>query len=180
MTKHRRITCANFTRDTWKSNPREAQKSWELKMIQYHKAIKDTLIYLLRASRFYQDYAMSLSIDSINKMDLAGYEALRETLRFRSVRDSFAIELNNAAWDFYLLAGSRNDYLQRSLFWGQRAVELSPKAAFYDTYAHLLYRLRFFDEAESMQKKAVEMAKTEKIDMNLFMEEYEKIKKRSL
>jgi len=176
----RALACANFTRDTWKNNPREAQKSWDLKMMQYHRAIKDTLIYLSRASRFYQDYVMSISTDSIKKREMASYEASRETLRFRSVQDSFAVELNNAAWDFYLLGGSRNEYLQKALFWSQRAVELSPKAAFYDTYAHLLYRLRFFDEAESMQRKAVEMAKNEKIDTNLFLEEYEKIKKRSL
>jgi len=78
------------------------------------------------------------------------------------------------------MAVNKNDYLLKALLWSRRALELSAKPAFYDTYAHLLYRLKFFDEAESMQRKAIELGKADKIDTKLFQEEYEKIKKKTL
>jgi tetratricopeptide (TPR) repeat protein len=105
---------------------------------------------------------------------------LRRTLSFTYSKDSYATELNNEAWTFYQMAVKKNDYLLKALMWSRRAIELSPTPAFYDTYAHLLYRLNFFDEAESMQKKAIDTGKANNIDTKQFQKEYEKIKKRTL
>jgi len=66
------------------------------------------------------------------------------------------------------------------MLWSKRSIELSPKSTFYDTYAHLLYKLKFYDEAESMQRIAVESGRAEKTDTKILEREYEKIKKRSL
>lgn len=193
----RASVAANFTRDSWANNYLEGQKNWYLKMLQYYRGVKDTINYLQIASTFYDQYYMRISIDSIRKRDSSNFEiaknktrenaklssndtAIRRTYSFAFPKDSFANDLNNAAWSFYQTAGSNNDYLLKAMLWSKRSIELSPKSTFYDTYAHLLYKLKFYDEAESMQRKAVESGRAEKNDTKIFEQEYEKIKKRSL
>lgn len=191
----RAIAAANFTRGTWE-NPAEGQKNFSLKILQYYKGIKDTTKYLQQASSFYEIYYMRLTVDSVRKRDSLNYitawknvrEISKTTTNNTIVRsfgityskDSYATELNNAAYTFYQMAGNKSDYLLKAMLWSRRALELSQKSAFYDTYAHLLYRLKFFNEAESMQLKAIETGKAEKIDIKQFQEEYEKIRKKAL
>lgn len=193
----RATAAANFTRNTWSSNTVEGQKNWSLKMMQYYRGVNDTIKYLQQASAYYEQYYMRLTVDSVKKRDSLNYINAREkaietsrttnndsitkrSFSFSYPKDSYATELNNAAWSFYLMADNKNDYLMKAMLWSRRALELSPKPAFYDTYAHLLYRLKFFVEAESMQRKAIEIAKVEKIDTKLYQEEFEKIRKRTL
>jgi len=193
----RAMTAANFTRNTWTNNPTEGQKTYNLKMMQYYMGVKDTTRYLQQASVYYEQYFMRLTVDSVRKRDSLNYltaknnareisittindTTIRRSFSFSYSKDSYATELNNAAWTFYQMAVNKNDYLLKALLWSRRALELSAKPAFYDTYAHLLYRLKFFDEAESMQRKAIELGKADKIDTKLFQEEYEKIKKKTL
>jgi hypothetical protein len=193
----RAMVAANFTRNTWTNNPIEGQKNWNLKIMQYYIGVKDTTKYLQRASVYYEQYYMRLTVDSVRKRDSLNYitakknaieisrtiindTTIRRSLGFSYSKDSYATELNNAAWTFYQMAVNKNDYLLKALLWSRRALELSGKPAFYDTYAHLLYRLKFFDEAESMQRKAIELGKADKIDIKLFQKEYEKIKKKAL
>jgi len=193
----RAMASANFTRNTWSSNPVEGQKNWFLKLMQYYKGINDTTKYLQQASAFYEQYYMRLTVDSVRKRDSLNYinarknareisrvvindTTIRRAVSFTYSKDSYATELNNAAWTFYQMAVNKNDYLMKAMLWSRRALELSEKPAFYDTYAHLLYRLKFFDEAESMQRKAIESGKVAKIDIKLFQDEYEKIRKKTL
>jgi hypothetical protein len=193
----RATAAANFTRNTWSNNQYEGQKNWFLKMMQYYAGVKDTNKYLQQASAFYEQYYMRLTVDSVRKRDSLNYLAARRNARevsrinindstvkrtfgFTYTKDSYATELNNAAWSFYQMADNKSDYLFKAMLWSRRTLELSPKPPFYDTYAHLLYKLKFYDEAESMEKKAIESAKIEKSDTKLYQEAYEKIKKRSL
>jgi tetratricopeptide (TPR) repeat protein len=193
----RAMAAANFTRSTWASNPIEGQKNWNFKIMQYYIGVKDTTKYLQQASVFYEQYYMRLTVDSVRKRDSLNYltakknareisrttindTTIRRSFSFSYSKDSYATELNNAAWTFYQMAVNKNDYLFKAMLWSRRALELSAKPAFYDTYAHLLYRLKFFDEAESMQRKAIDLGKTDKIDTKLFQEEYEKIRKKTL
>ncbi|WP_158827154.1 hypothetical protein [Mucilaginibacter lacusdianchii] len=70
-----------------------------------------------------------------------------------------ATVLNNAAYNFYVLGTRNPDHLTKAMLWSKRSIDLSPDVyAFYDTLAHILYRLGFYDEAISRQKKAVELA----------------------
>ncbi|RYY16231.1 MAG: hypothetical protein EOO04_27315 [Chitinophagaceae bacterium] len=106
-----------------------------------------------------------------------------DTLRRRVVLfagDVHATELNNAAWTFYQIGSTKPDFLMKALSWSRRSLEIIEKAAFYDTYAHLLYKLKLYSEAESMQKKAIEFAKKEKANTKPFESEYNKIKNKSL
>jgi hypothetical protein len=78
------------------------------------------------------------------------------------------------------MAKNNNDYLFKVLIWIRRAIEISPKPAFYDTYAHLLYKLKMFEEALSMQRKALDLAKETKIDSSTYKIEYEKMMNKTL
>jgi hypothetical protein len=193
----RAIAAANFTRNSWTENPLEGQKNWNLKIMQYYLRVKDTSKYLQQASVYYEQFYMRLTVDSVRKQDSLNYitamnnareiskttindTTKRVSFSFMYSKGSYATELNNAAWTFYLMAGNNNDYLMKALLWSRRALELSAKPAYYDTYAHLLYRLKFYDEAESMQRKAIETGKAAGTDTRKYQEEYEKIKKRTL
>ena len=70
--------------------------------------------------------------------------------------------LNNAAYTFYTMGTRDPNNLTKALLWCKRAIALSPNVhAYYDTMAHLLYRLNFYDEALLNQNKAIEIAKKE-------------------
>jgi hypothetical protein len=197
---------ANFAQASWSENYREAYKARSSKMIQYYFAIKDTANYLQQASNFYDYHYLKLSVDSIRKLDSLNFIAAKKNAEktvsivsdsnngnngsikrtisysFFSTRtiENYASELNNGAWNFYLMADNKEGYLYKAMQWSRRSIELSPKAAYYDTYAHLLYKLKLFDEAESMQKKAIELGEVQKTDIKNLREEYTKIKMRNL
>jgi tetratricopeptide (TPR) repeat protein len=98
-----------------------------------------------------------------------------------SVSSGTAMSLNNAAYEFYELGTHNQNYLTKALLWSKRAIELNPTAAYYDTEAHLLYRLGFFDEARSAQSKAIELAQNEtQTTIDGYKTELDKIKRRTL
>lgn len=199
---------SNFVRGTWNNNYREGQKQSSLKMIQYYQAVKDTNNYLQQASYYYDQYYMNIGLDSIKKLDSAilanrskammGSSVARDTATSQNgqmvkvVREqkmvvtsssgsSIATELNNAAWTFYLIGTKNTTYLTKALFWSKRSNELSPEiAAYYDTLAHLLYRLSFYAEAESTQEKAIEKAKQQNENTKQLQDELTKIKNKTL
>lgn len=187
---------ANFTRLTWSADVMEGQKNYYAKMLQYYQAVKDTTQYLQMAVGFFDQYYMNITVDSIRKKDSLNFEAAKARARLTAVpmRDSsvktfsftyakddrFATDLNNVAWYFHQIAGQNERYLLKAMLWSKRAVEMSPKPAFYDTYAHLLYKLKFYSEAESMGLKSVELARAQKADARKYEEVYKKIKTKSL
>ena len=78
----------------------------------------------------------------------------KKTFSFSYAKNNLvATELNNVAWNFYQMAGSNEKLFFKGNLWSKRAVELEPLPAYYDTYAHLLYKVKLYDEAEAMQKK---------------------------
>ncbi|UEG54410.1 hypothetical protein LLH06_05450 [Mucilaginibacter daejeonensis] len=71
--------------------------------------------------------------------------------------------LNNVAYNFYTLGTRDPANLTKALLWVKRAINLSPgNHAYYDTMAHLLYRLDLIDEAIINQNKAVQLAQDQK------------------
>jgi hypothetical protein len=131
-----------------------------------------------QSRRVPQDSSLKISDGEISRT--VRRDTVFRTVTFSVPKDAYATELNSAAWSFYLMAGDNSEYLSKAMFWSRRSLELAEKAAFYDTYAHLLYKLRFYSEAENMQKKAVATAKTERIDTTTFESEYTRIKNRTL
>lgn len=188
---------ANFTRTSWGTDYRQGQKYYTLKMLQYYRATKDTMNYLSQASYFYDGYYMNISADSIKKMDQINIEKAKSRAHERATLDmpdggaiqsysytyasnNFANELNNAAWSIYELGTKNTTYLTKAMLWSKRSIELNKISAYYDTFAHLLYRLEFYAEAENEQQKAVELAKAEKREVKQMQEELIKIKNKSL
>jgi tetratricopeptide (TPR) repeat protein len=94
------------------------------------------------------------------------------------LEDYCGYELNSVAWDFYekvtdLMA------IKKALCWSKRSLEISPeKHEYWDTYAHLLYKLGRKNKAILAQKKAIKfMKKFEKDDeMRDYYKTLEKMK----
>jgi hypothetical protein len=94
--------------------------------------------------------------------------------------DSYAVALNTGAWSVYTSCTRRTTYLTQALRWSQRTISLDPRAAYYDTLAHLLYQLHFMAEAEATQQKAIAQAKQEGSPTEGYQEVLRKIKTRTL
>ncbi|MEO6734134.1 MAG: hypothetical protein ABIN01_23130 [Ferruginibacter sp.] len=193
----RAYAAANFARTSWGKSYQEGQKNYTLNMLRYYRAIKDTVNYLREASIFYDAYYMSVTADSLKRRDENNKEKAKNSALQRALSgvpeggalksfsyayatENFANELNNAAWSFYDIGTKDGTYLTKAMLWSKRSIELNPISAYYDTLAHLLYRLGLFAEAESTQKKAVDLSKTEKRNMEDMQEALTKIKKRTL
>ncbi len=195
--KNRAFEVERFTQNSWGRNYNEGYKNSSLIKLRYYKGIKDTAMYLLIAKLHYDNYYLNLTVDSVRKLDSLNFIKAKNNARevssiqmndstvkkkysFVVAKDVYAVDLNNAAWDFYNMAKNNNDYLFKALIWIRRAIEISPKPAFYDTYAHLLYQLKMFEEALSMQRKALDLAKETKIDSSTYKIEYEKMMNKTL
>lgn len=95
-------------------------------------------------------------------------------------QNTYATTLNNVAWSFYE-TGTRNiNYLTKAMLWSRRSIELEPNAAYYDTLAHLLYRLGYETEAIKTQENAIAKAKTQKISFENMQEDLKKMKNKTL
>ena len=118
-----------------------------------------------------------------------GHKVTKDSIVFRSgpisapAVSSVAATLNNAAWDVYTLGIRNTNSLIKALLWSRRAIELSPSAGFYDTMAHIMYRLGFIDEALLNQDKAVALAVSAKqgqVDVDKLRNEARLMKQRKL
>lgn len=104
----------------------------------------------------------------------------QSVVTFGSTSNSYANELNNAAWKFYEIGTKNLNYLSKAMIWSRRSIELNPIAGYYDTLAHILYRLGYNEEAIKTQEMAITKAKSEKISTNNFESELRKIKAKTL
>ena len=188
---------ANFARNTWTSNYLEAEKSFNSRMLQYYQGVADTAQYINNAIRFYDRYYMNMSIDSLRKKDSLKlinakakgtvtefYDSTTKQLKRRTTfafpkNNADALVLNNVARKFYQMA-SKEEHLTKAMLWSRRSIELEPRSAYYDTYAHILYKLTLYSEAEATQRKAIELGKEEKIDVNGFQKTLKKIISKTL
>jgi hypothetical protein len=181
---------SNYIRGTLSKNYREANKRATFKMLTYYKAVKDTSNFYPQAQYYYDQYYMKITTDSIHKttkklqikrdslMALSKERvaiaekkyptATKTTYTYSSIGSSIdpakslATILNNAAWDFYILGTGKTDYLTKAMLWSKRAIELIPAAEYYDTMAHIFYRMQLYDEASINQQKAIEIAVKQK------------------
>lgn len=93
---------------------------------------------------------------------------------------SYANELNNAAWKFYELGTKNINYLTKAMIWSRRSIDLSPNSAYYDTLAHILYRMGYYEEAIKTQQDAIKKARGIKSNIQVLEKELEKFKKRTI
>ena len=200
---------ADFARRTWSSNAVRGARAFEDNMLGFYSSTQDTSNYLRSATSFYERYYMAVSADSAKKV-VAAVQAYRQEQRASLQRlanpiakpagakirangtyvvqqrftigppNSFLLELNNGAKAIYQTGTRNSQYLQQALQWSKRTVNLDPISYNFDMLAHLLYRLRFFSEAEVVQQQAVAAARQEKEPVAPYELELEKIKKRTL
>lgn len=193
-------SAARHTLNSWGSNYKEGQKNFHQKMVQYYWAVKDTASYLQQASDLYDSQYMNVSVDSLKKMEKQTNEEAKKAAMEKAKAmqpkgskkpfsfvvpltnnvNTYSTELNNAAYSFYMTGTRKPEYLTKALLWSKRSIELKPMSAYYDTLAHLLYRLGFYAEAENTQLKAVELAKTEQANVKQMQDELLKIRNRTL
>ncbi|OFY43689.1 MAG: hypothetical protein A2X18_09600 [Bacteroidetes bacterium GWF2_40_14] len=69
---------ADFARGSWGKDYKEGQKKWSQKEMQYYFGIKDTARFLQHASYYYDQYYMSLSVDSVRRIDSLNFLAAKK------------------------------------------------------------------------------------------------------
>ena len=202
------MQAANMVRALWSRDYRKGNRAYTSRILTYYLGIKDTTNYYQQASFFYDAYYMNISADSAKKrqqemlnqikqkaearyaakpIKSSGTDTLQKRLMvYQSSSEPSSIvatTLNNAAYQFYTLGTRNPNYLVKALLWSRRSLELSENEAYYDTLAHILYRLGFYEEAQVTQHKAVEMAQknnTDPVALGRYKEEFAKIKQRKL
>lgn len=193
----RAMAATNVIRSSWAPDYRTGSKNADQRMLGYYRSIGDTTRYLRQALIFYDQHYMRISVDSIRELERKAQESVRSRAQeqaelarpagatISSVSyvlpvSNFSRELNNAAYTLYQ-TGTRNaNYLTKAMLWSRRSIELNPSPAFYDTLAHLLYRLGFYAEAEATQVNAIQAAKKEKTEVKELERELEKIRGKRL
>ena len=114
-------------------------------------------------------------------MKLPGSAKITQSLTaVGSTSTSFAMELNNAAWQYYLTGTDNINYLTKAMIWSRRSIELNPLSGYYDTLAHILYRMKFFEEAIKTEEDAIKKSKTEGRTTDALEVELKKMKARKI
>ncbi len=165
---------------SWGNNYQEANKANAWQMLAYYKGINDTTRYYQQAGYYYDQYYLNITTDSARRLQAQQLDKLRATAQANVPNIPGALQgevqkivtiqlspekglevanvLNNAAYEFYLMGTRNTANLIKALMWSRRSIELKPEAGYYDTMAHIMYRLNFYDEAILNQNKAIEIA----------------------
>lgn len=181
----------NFTRNIYKPDYQKGNYVSELQLINFFKAIRDTNSYFRTANRF-ADNIVLIKLDSLKSWDVRERERVftsgdREK-RFTVPSGNYATELNNLAWNYYQTTDNAY-HLEKALKWTEHAMLIDKEVlnsrngqnvGFLDTYAHVLYKLKRYDEAIEWQTKAIDAQKAANMKSTAFEEEREKMKNRKL
>lgn len=94
--------------------------------------------------------------------------------------NNYASELNNAAWKFYEIGTKNINHLSKAMIWSRRSIELHPISGYYDTLAHILYRMGYFEEAIKTQEEAIKRSNIEGRNATQLQNELKKMKSKSI
>jgi len=200
-------SAANFSRNTWSNDYIKGTKAQSLEMIKYYAAIKDTANYFRTATYYYDGFYMNLSTDSIRKIEQknnalshrptnAGtaktlskekLDSLSKntknviyTKTTFSAYSSYALDLNNVAYMFYQMGTNNINHLTKAMLWSRRSIELDQRSAYYDTLAHILYKMGYNEQAIKTQQTAIDKAKEERVSYTHYEGELKKIIEKNL
>lgn len=181
---YKAMSAADFTRRTYGNDSYNAEGVYMYEMLKYYRGVQDSSNYLRNAPNYYDQYLMKISVDSIKKIEsINNTNFNNNTKKYleNSISNTYALHLNNAAWNFYETKTSNISYLTKAIEWSKRAIELKPFAIYYDTLAHLLYKLGKFDEAIKAQETALKSPYEPKgTSIEYLSGELKKIKERKL
>jgi len=183
---------ANFSTGTH-TDRTQSRKSHDKNMIDVYKGIKDTSSFLLASVKYYDQYLMTISVDSVQRLDSMrrkemfaysvpdrvtqanGSEVLMRSAPYAPMTQNFTNELNDGAWTIYVYTHDLF-YMAKALSWAKRATEFYDSPAAIDTYARLLYRTGNKEEAMNWEEKAIQLTKIRKMPLNEFEEVISKMK----
>lgn len=157
----------------------QARKMHDRTMIDYYKGINDTSNYLLASVKYYDQFLMTVSVDSVLRADSLrlremaanavpqklmqpGAPALMRTaVQFAPASQYYTNELNSGAWAIYTYTHDPY-YTGKALGWSKRSLEFFENTHAIDTYAKLLYRNGNTAEAIQWLEKAQQLIKDKK------------------
>ncbi len=163
------------------------QQAGQETFLQYYKGIHESANYVTAATRFYETYFMTVTVDSVLRVDSikkAGMfknipgssngpmivEQGTPMIGFAPLASYYAGAFNDGARTIYNYT-KKTEYLGKALLWAKRANEFIDQPEIMDTYARLLYKTNHKDVAVTLETKAIEIRKSKKISAT----EYEKV-----
>lgn len=161
--------------------------------INYNKAVGDTAKALLLTQNYLDYFCMTVSIDSIKKIDAAYRKLIHDSLihqisdsaelsyykspeiSFSILSQLFATDLNEGAWYIYITT-TNPFYLQKAKGYAEKSLKFyeSPDAT--DTYARLAYKTGSAYEAIKFEERAIELYKQRNFNTKEFEEALGKMK----
>lgn len=166
------LRTALFAQGTNTVSPTAGAKAFDANMLRYYDGVKDTTAYFRKAIVYYERYFLSVSPDSIKRLDSANMKRLLQTAKKDTIKQEgnriklsatvayapvvqrFSGELNNGAYGFYLRT---NDpyLLSVATGWAKKALEFYESPEALDTYAKLLYKQAQKSAAIEQMEKAI-------------------------
>ncbi len=163
-----------------KLNSIEAGRQNERYRMEFYKSTNNTPKYIETAQNLADKYLMNVSKEELNKQNLAHFQEFmlpyrtgkQDSLKIGKVRFdamkklhsryasiNFASDLDGLADEFYKNV-SEKAVLQKAIMWSKRANEIDETPDYWNTYAHLLYKMGIRSEAIAAEEKALNLAKT--------------------
>ncbi|HMK24904.1 MAG TPA: DUF255 domain-containing protein [Chitinophagaceae bacterium] len=182
---------AAFSRGTFSSNITGGERAFESKMMDYYQGINDTLAYFIRSINYYDNYFMSVSVDSVKRRDSITMKmifakpsspkpvqngAFQQIVKYSPIVQYFNRELNRAALAFYEMTDDPL-YLARAIKWSARANEFFEHYISLNTHALLLYATGKKEDALVWQDKAIQDKKKRGYDTKNLERELSDMKK---
>jgi hypothetical protein len=163
---------AEFAKATHNANSRAGMQTFENNMLMYYMGVNDTLNYIIRSLYYYDNYYMTISVDSVRAQDELSRKRSIETavvqtgpngktfkrMMFRPSTQVYARSLREAADNYYNMA-TDPIHLQKALQWIVRANDFWQDPEIYDTWARLLYKSGKKKEAIAKEEEAIALQK---------------------
>ena len=165
-----------------KLNPTEAGRQNERYRMEFYKSMNNTAKYLETAQNLADKYLMNVSKEELNKQNQAHFQEFMlpyktgkedsakigkvrfdamKKLHSRYASINFASDLDGLADEFYRNVSDKM-VLQKAILWSKRSNEIDENPDYWNTYAHLLYKMGVKNEAITAEEKALELAKIRK------------------
>ena len=165
-----------------KLNPVEAGRQNERYRMEFYKSMNNTAKYLETAQNLADKYLMNVSKDELNKQNQAHFQEFMlpyktgkedsvkigkvrfdamKKLHSRYASINFASDLDGLADEFYRNVSDKI-VLQKAVLWSKKSNEIDENPDYWNTYAHLLYKMGVKTEAITAEEKALELAKIRK------------------
>ena len=165
-----------------KLNPVEAGRQNERYRMEFYKSMNNTAKYLETAQNLADKYLMNVSKEELNKQNQTHFQEFIlpyrtgkadsikiGTVRFDAMKKmhsryasiNFASDLDGLADEFYRNVTDKT-VLQKAILWSRKSNEIDENPDYWNTYAHLLYKMGIKNEAITAEEKALALAKIRK------------------